>query len=148
MVAHFPATLDSLGAIAAFTIDMASRAGLDGHATYGLRLAVDEVVTNIIQHGYAESGRIGMVDVSARFDAGSLTIEVEDTGEPYDLAMQRLPSAEELAAPLEQRRPGGLGLFLVLQNVDTFSHENLGPKNRTTLSVRIGPGDQRHGDSK
>lgn len=148
MVARFPGTLESLGSIAAFMTDVTARARLDRHAAYRLRLAVDEVATNIIQHGYAEAGRTGTIDVSARIDAGSLTIEIEDTGEPYDPSAQRLPTAEDLVVPLEQRAPGGLGLFLVLQSVDAFRHENLGSKNRTTLSLRIDidPGARRHGD--
>jgi anti-sigma regulatory factor (Ser/Thr protein kinase) len=50
-----PATLDSLGAIAEYVLAAAASAGLDKRASYNLRLAVDEIVTNIIVHGYADA---------------------------------------------------------------------------------------------
>ena len=45
------ATLESLSAIGAFIRDAAAEAGLDSRAAYRLRLAVDEMATNIIVHG-------------------------------------------------------------------------------------------------
>jgi anti-sigma regulatory factor (Ser/Thr protein kinase) len=43
-----PATLDSLGPIADYVMAAAAAAGLDRRASYRLRLAVDEIATNIM----------------------------------------------------------------------------------------------------
>jgi serine/threonine-protein kinase RsbW len=136
--ATFPGNLDSLSPIAAFVLEAAASAGLGPRATYRLRLAVDEVATNIIVHGYTEAGRTGRLELRTRLAQDSLSVEVEDTGAPYDVAAHTLPTAEELARPLEERVEGGLGLFLITQSVDTFRHERVGPKNRTLLVMRRG----------
>ena len=45
------ATLEVLSSIGAFVMKAAENAGLDRRAAYRLRLAVDEMATNIIVHG-------------------------------------------------------------------------------------------------
>ncbi|MEQ8963773.1 MAG: ATP-binding protein, partial [Coleofasciculus sp. C2-GNP5-27] len=52
-------TLDSLGAIAQYVLQAAQAANLDKKASYNLRLAVDEIATNIIIHGYEDVGLEG-----------------------------------------------------------------------------------------
>ncbi|HEY9797793.1 MAG TPA: ATP-binding protein, partial [Leptolyngbyaceae cyanobacterium] len=53
-------TLDSLDAIAKYVMAVAAATGLDKKTSYNLRLAVDEIATNIIIHGYEEAGREGV----------------------------------------------------------------------------------------
>lgn len=134
----FPGTLDSLAPIRALVLQEAAAAGLEEQARYRLCLAVDEIVTNTIIHGYTEAGRTGMVELEIWQAKGSLIVELEDTGAPCNLMERQLPTPEELERPLEERPVGGLGLFLVMQSVDVFFHENLGLKNRTLLIMQGG----------
>ena len=55
-----PGTIESLDAIAKYIISVAAAAGLDKKASYKLRLAIDEIATNIIIHGYHEAGKEGV----------------------------------------------------------------------------------------
>ncbi len=123
-----PGTLDSLSAVADYVKAAAAIAGLDKGTTYRLRLAVDEIVTNIVTHGYAEAGLQGTVDLRAEIDEGALTISVEDTGVAFDPRQLGAPGGLDL--PLEQRNSGGLGVYLVIQNVDRFLYERVGGRNR------------------
>ena len=50
----FPANLDALDLIGKHILDIAQTAGLPKKKAYKLRLAVDELATNIIDYGYAE----------------------------------------------------------------------------------------------
>lgn len=134
----FPGTLDSLAPIRALVLQEAAAAGLEEQARYRLCLAVDEIVTNTIIHGYTEAGRTGTVELEVWQAKGSLIVELEDTGAPCNLMERQLPTPEELERPLEERPVGGLGLFLVMQSVDVFFHENLGLKNRTLLIMQGG----------
>lgn len=134
----FPGTLGSLAPIRALVLEEAAAAGLEEQARYRLCLAVDEIVTNIILHGYTEAGRTGTVELWIWLARGSLIVELEDTGAPCDLMQYQPPAPQELARPLEERPVGGLGLFLVMQSVDVFFHENLGSKNRTLLIMQGG----------
>ncbi len=145
--ASFPGTLDSLRPIAAFILEVAAEAGLDADAAYRLRLAVDEVAHNIILHGYAEAGLTGVIRLSVCLVQGSLIIEAEDTGAPYELAALRLPTQEDVELPIEERMLGGLGLLLVTKSVDAFHHVSLGEKNSTVLVMHRGQTAHR-GDSR
>lgn len=128
-----PGTLDSLSAIADFVMTAAKQAGLDKKATYRLRLAVDEIATNIIVHGYEEANHEGDVNLLLDIDDKSLNLTLEDTGIAYDPNQHLLPEEAALKLPLEQRPTGGLGIYLALQGVDKFIYERIGNKNRNTI---------------
>ena len=128
-----PGNLDSLEAIAQYVMAAAAEAGLDKKASYKLRLAVDEIATNIIVYGYEEAGRQGVVDLRADIGPQVLTISIEDTGISYDPTQKTTP--EDLDKPLEERSIGGLGLYLAIKNVDKFCYERVGGRNRNILVV-------------
>lgn len=131
---HYPGTLTSLAPIGAFVLEHAAAAGLDRAAAYRLRLAVDEIATNIVLHGYEEAGRSGPIDVSAKLDTARLTIILEDDGEPFDPTSRSLP--DDLDAPLEEREIGGLGVFLAIEGVDEFRYERAVNRNRNMFIVK------------
>lgn len=126
-------TLDSLSEIAQYVMASANAAGLDKKTSYRLRLAVDEIATNIIVHGYEEAGREGKVVCQATLADESLTITLEDTGAYYDPTKQALP--DDMDLPLEQRQIGGLGVYLTIQGVDKFTYERVGERNHNIFVV-------------
>jgi anti-sigma regulatory factor (Ser/Thr protein kinase) len=128
-----PGTLDALGTIRKYVKAAAAAAGLDKKASYRLRLAVDEIATNIITHGYAEAGLEGVVNLRAKIDEETLTISVEDTGVAFDPLRHETP--DDLNLPLEQREIGGLGVYLAIQNVDEFLYEYVEGRNRNVFVV-------------
>jgi anti-sigma regulatory factor (Ser/Thr protein kinase) len=128
-----PGTLDSLSAIAEFVMVAAKQAGLDKKAAYRFRLAVDEIATNIIVHGYEEANYEGDINLLLDIDAQALTLTLEDTGVAYDPNQHLLPEAASLGLPLDQRPTGGLGIYLALQGVDKFVYERVENRNRNTL---------------
>ena len=137
----FAGTLDSLGLIRTYVTSAAQSAGLDNKATYKLCLAVDEIATNIIVHGYEEAGRSGVVDLQVTMDSTKLTVIIEDDGAPFDPRQSDLPSVDDLSTPLEDRRIGGLGVFLAFDGVDEFTYERSGERNRNVFVVnRQSPG--------
>ncbi|MFQ5794626.1 MAG: ATP-binding protein [Candidatus Bipolaricaulia bacterium] len=128
-----PGTLDSLKTIREYVTAAADEADLDKKAAYRLRLAVDEIATNVIVHGYNEAGREGMLDLNADIDENALTICLEDTGMSYD--PRQNPTPDDLDEPLEQRPIGGLGVYLAIQGVDRFTYERIGDRNRNIFVV-------------
>lgn len=125
--------LESLTSITTYVTAAATAAGLDEEASYRLHLAVDEIATNIITHGYAGAGLTGLLELRVAIDESALTITIEDSGIAYTPSPHQLP--DHLNLPLEQRRPGGLGIYLATHNVDKFSYERIGERNRHTLIV-------------
>lgn len=130
-----PATLAALEPIGDYVVEATTRAGLDASAAYKLRLAVDEIATNIITHGYEEAGLSGDVCVSGDLSETSLAVVLEDSGVPFDPLSRPLPSEDDLNLPLEERTIGGLGIYLVLKGVDQFRYERVGERNRNIFVV-------------
>ena len=128
-----PGELESLRAIAQFVLKTACLARLDEKTTYKLRLAVDEIATNIIEHGYTEAGLTGDITCYAELEHSHLKLALEDWGLAYDSPKHSQPIT--LQQPLIQRPIGGLGIFLAIQNVDDFLYERVGERNRHIFIV-------------
>ncbi len=130
-----PGTLDSLSAIASYVKEVAAAAGLDKKAAYNLRLAVDEIATNIILHGYEEAGQQGLIKLQADINEQALTFYIEDSGAAFN-PMQKLNVEEELIKlPIEQRPIGKLGVYLAIEGVDKFFYERVEDRNRNIFVV-------------
>lgn len=132
----FPAIIESLGPIREYLQSIAAQAGLGKKQTYGLCLAVDEVVTNIILYGYGSSDHKGGVDLSVEMDEKQLKITVADDAPPFDPTQQKLPEERDLKKPLEDREIGGLGLFLAATNVDEFHYTYAAGRNMNIFVVK------------
>ncbi|MFD9337066.1 ATP-binding protein [Streptomyces sp. NPDC060028] len=127
-----PATLAALGDIASFVLRLAARAGLDKGAAYRIRLAVDELATNIVMHGYR--GGDGRITVRGRSGPGRVQIVIEDAAPAFDPVGGRLPPVP--GVPPERRRIGGLGIHLALTSVDEFGYVHRDGRNISTLTVK------------
>jgi anti-sigma regulatory factor (Ser/Thr protein kinase) len=123
-----------LSDIAAYVLNAARAAGLDTTGSYRLRLAVDELATNIVVHGYVEAGQQGQIWVHALIDAQELTITLEDTGVPFD--PRAYPVEDQFDRSLADRQPGGLGIYLALKGVDSFSYVYAAGRNHNSLTMR------------
>lgn len=122
-----PGKLESLGRIGEYVLDAATSAGLERREAYRLRLAVDEIATNAIVHGYDEAGTTGDLIVQADFDDRHLQLVLEDAGPEYDPLST--PPPDDLDQPLDDRDIGGLGVFLALKGVDEFRYSREDGKN-------------------
>jgi serine/threonine-protein kinase RsbW len=129
-----PGTLDSLALIRDYIKAAADEANLDGRRAYRLQLAVDEIATNVVNHGYREAGISGDLRVSAEIDRDSLTVTLEDAALPFDPHHMKRP--EQIDLPLAERPIGGLGVFLAMESVDEFRHEYVHKMNRNVFIMR------------
>ena len=140
-----PGTLDSLEAIADYVMDNAVEAGLNKKASYKLRLAVDEIATNIVLYGYEEANLQGVLDLRATIDSQTLTILVEDTGQSFDTSEKLPEELEKIEQSIEKRPIEGLGIYLAFQGVDNFKYERVGDRNRNIFVVnRTEPEEKRN----
>lgn len=130
-----PGTIDSLSSIAKYVKQVSNIANLNHKAAYKLRLAVDEIATNIITHGYAEAGLTGEIYLSAKIDDSSLTLAIEDTGVTYNPKQKDCLQSEYLNQSIETREIGGLGIHLALESVDEFLYERVDDRNRNIFIV-------------
>lgn len=84
--------------------------GAAGETLEHVKLIVDELLTNVMAYGYP-SGHDG-ADIRVKLErrGQGLQLEVMDNGRPFDPTGVPPP---DLALSLEERRPGGLGLYLM-----------------------------------
>ena len=118
----FPGTLDSLEPIREFVAQTAAEAGLDRSAVYRLCLAVDEIATNVVTHGYEEAGLTGDITVRAGNLDNSFQVFLQDHGQSYNPGTHQQQSGTDIGIPLEDRRIGGLGILLALDSVDSLRY--------------------------
>jgi anti-sigma regulatory factor (Ser/Thr protein kinase) len=132
-----PGHIDSLEKIAEFVLHVAKSAGLGKKPTFGLRLAIDEIATNVIVHGYQEAGVEGNIRLNASWDENAISVILEDIGAAYDPLKAQVTAGDQLDQPLGNRPIGGLGVYLAVRNVDKFIYERVGKHNRTTFMLYL-----------
>jgi serine/threonine-protein kinase RsbW len=94
-----------------------------------LKVVIDEIVTNIVSHGDpVDPG--ASIDVWFERHGETVEVRVADDGAAFDPMSQPAP---DLSAPLEDRRPGGLGIALVRGLMDDVRYERT---SRNILLVR------------
>jgi serine/threonine-protein kinase RsbW len=125
------ATLQDLGRIREFISQRSTTLALDPDTTYNIQLAVVELVTNSLKYGYHE--KPGYVEIEIGQQGDKLLVIVRDQAAPFDPTLAPPP---DLSVPLEHRRFGGLGIFLVRQLVDEMQYQSL-PQggNQVTLAI-------------
>lgn len=95
------------------------------------QLAVEEAVTNIILHGYRDAG--GEILVLCRASRGIVEIQLEDRATPFNPLSLPEP---DLAGDIEDRKIGGLGIFLVRRVMDEILYRFEDGKNILVLIKR------------
>jgi serine/threonine-protein kinase RsbW len=114
LTAIFPAQYDSLDKLRDFVAREAEAFGFGAKAVYQVQLAVDEAFTNIIEHAY---GGECQEDIGCTCQIGDecLTITLQDCGQAFDPKEVADP---DLVSNIENRKAGGLGLYLIKQLMD------------------------------
>lgn len=128
----FPGRYESLADIAEFIRVEAREAGLNYQEIFELETAVDEAVSNIIEHAYGGEG-IGEVKCICNAVENGIKVILEDYGQPFDPSCIPLP---DLSTKLKDRQEHGLGYFLMCQLLDdidfVFDHDH----NQLTMFKR------------
>jgi anti-sigma regulatory factor (Ser/Thr protein kinase) len=125
--------LKELVRLAAMVGAFGERNGLAKNLVHDLNLVLDELVTNTVSYGY-DDDLAHDIEISLRRDGRLLTVIVEDDARYFNPLKVPEP---DLAAPLEDRRVGGLGVHLVRTLMDTVDYDRLGKRNRLVMTKRI-----------
>ena len=131
-----PATTEGVARVAREVAERGAAAGLPPARAYKLRLAAEEIATNIVDHGFGRAPRDPVPEFGFEWDCDEEWVRVHlvDEAGPFDPTSAPVPP--DLDAPLEERRMGGLGIHLVRASTDEFRYERRGRLNRVTLGLR------------
>jgi len=122
------ANLENLSRVSDFTTASTRELGLDDKGVFQLQLAVDEVVSNIIIHGYTH--QTGPIHLTIWKENEKVNIQIKDRGEPFDPLKVDTP---DLSVPLKERSPGGLGIHFLKTVTDSVHYQFKDGKNILTL---------------
>jgi serine/threonine-protein kinase RsbW len=107
---------------------MGKKLSLTKRSTLEINLVLDELITNIIEHG--DQNNAHRIDVSLETKGKILTITVTDDGPQFDPTICPTP---DTTLPLEKRKCGGLGILFVRKFSDCCIYERSDNKNIVTL---------------
>lgn len=124
------AGVDQLAGVRAFVRTQVAGAGGDDEMAADLVQAVDELVCNVVGHGYA--GRPGTIEVAFVETPAELAFRIRDAAPPFD---PRTHPEPRLDLPLAERRLGGMGIHLARTLTDGFDHRIL-PSGGNEVTVR------------
>ena len=102
-----------------------------------LTLIVEELFTNTVVHGYGGESD-APIYVSLRPDRDAVGLLYEDAAPQYDPLSQLSLAAANLAASVESRPIGKLGVHLVGHLTDSARYAREGGRNRLWLRLRRG----------
>jgi anti-sigma regulatory factor (Ser/Thr protein kinase) len=115
--------------LAALWERMALPADMEGTVS----LALEEALSNVLRHSKAEGGSRG-IEVVFQVEPDGFEFEISDSTTEYNPLARPDP---DVTLPLEKRRPGGLGVYLVKQLADEVSYERREGKNRLRFLKRF-----------
>jgi anti-sigma regulatory factor (Ser/Thr protein kinase) len=98
-----------------------------------LYLAIDELLTNIINYGYKDE-KEHPIKIRYSIENELLTLQIEDDSYPYDPNDAPLP---DLTRDLEDRKIGGLGIYLVKSMMDDIKYITKNGINTLTLTKKL-----------
>lgn len=133
----FPARMESLPAMLRHARQAAGAVPQD--VVLRMETAIEELLTNSVVHGHAETVADSLVWIGVSARGGSLALSYEDSLAPFDPAGKIRESLRRSANPLEQRAPGGLGLLMVYQLADEFRYALKDGRNRMDLTFQVRP---------
>lgn len=124
------ARLDEIRHACDFVVEAAEEAGLDERAVYHCQMAVDEALTNVIEHGYAFAGEDSEIEIVCQTAPDRFTITIMDDSPAFNPLEHAAPDPD---APLDTREPGGWGIYFIRRLMDEVEYQRAGSYNRLIL---------------
>ena len=92
---------------------------------YSLKVVTDEIYSNIVYYSGANKA-----EILFRNDADQITLVFQDDGKPYNPLEAEEP---DITAGIENRKIGGLGLFMVKKMAEAVQYEYAAGRNHMTV---------------
>lgn len=126
--------MSNLARVADFVTDAAQKAKLTPKQSDDVVMAVDEAVTNVMEHAYAGQSD-GQISIKLRVDEKEFFVEIRDQGKPFNPKEVKKPNTK---GQLSERSVGGLGIFFMKKLMDKieFTHDQGGNITRMIKKLK------------
>ncbi|MFA6597418.1 MAG: SpoIIE family protein phosphatase [Ignavibacteriaceae bacterium] len=99
---------------------------------YKLRLVMEEILVNAISYSFPDE-KSHYIQIKIKSYVGNVVMEFLDDGVEFN----PLDVPEPKDIPLEERKPGGIGIYLVKTLMDKFEYRRINGKNKLTVSKKL-----------
>ena len=128
------ATIENMNIVTAFVDDFLDEIACPMKSKIQINIVIDEIFGNICHYAYKDS--IGAVTV--RVESGNtpkaVFLTFTDNGVPYNPLETEDP---DITLSSEERKIGGLGIYLVKKNMDEMKYEYVNQQNRLWMEKRL-----------
>ena len=127
---------DQIQAIVADTAAFFAQKGIDPSLRMKVDLSLEELFVNMVNYN-TETDRDILIEMRP-IDGG---VEVSLTDFDVERFDPTLGGEVDIDAPIAERTPGGLGLYLVMKMADTIHYEYHDRQSRITFTNRVTTGE-------
>jgi anti-sigma regulatory factor (Ser/Thr protein kinase) len=92
---------------------------LSSEVIYDVRLALEEVVSNIINYGF-EDNYEHQISIEMNLQGETLTMKIKDDGKPFNPLEVKSTNLEK---PFDEREIGGMGIYIVRKLMDKILYK-------------------------
>ena len=128
------ATIENITAVTEFVNELLEKYNCPMKAQMQIDIAIDELFGNIAHYAYNPKSGPATVQVEVQKDPMAVIITFIDHGKPFDPLSGKDP---DLTVPLEERKEGGLGVFLVKKVMDDVRYEYKEGRNILRIKKHI-----------
>lgn len=122
-----------LADVTAFLDEHLEEYGIGMKEQMQFEMAVEELFTNVASYAYAPDK--GSCTIGIRKKEDTVEIRMIDSGAPFDPTKEPKPDTSLSA---EDRKIGGLGIYMVRRTMDEFHYERADDKNIVTMAKKTG----------
>lgn len=128
------ATVENIETITVFINEQLEAAACPMKAQMQIDIVIDEILSNIVHYAYGE--KVGDVTVRIEFpdNPKSAVLTFTDNGVPYNPLEQSDP---DISLSAEERKIGGLGIFMVKKTMDDMTYEFKDEKNILKITKKF-----------
>jgi len=115
-------------------IELFSKSNKLAHSSiFEINLVLDEIVANIIMHGYVDANE-HVIEITIFLNENIFIAEISDDGIEFDPLKS---TKDDRAASLEEKGIGGLGIHIIKKYVDKVDYKRVGNKNILMIKKNI-----------
>ena len=127
----FPADINELASVTVFLEEELDKAEASPKLMVTFAVALEELFVNVAHYAYPDSK--GTVKIGIDTSGDSIVVQLTDSGIPFNPVAMSDPDITESA---EERKIGGLGIYMVKKSMDSMTYEYKDNQNILTISKR------------
>ena len=128
------AMIENMNTVTALVDDFLDQIACPMKSRIQINIVIDEIFGNICHYAYKDSVGAVTVRVESGNTPKAVFLTFTDNGIPYNPLDTEDP---DITSSSEERKIGGLGIYLVKKNMDEMKYEYVNQQNRLWMEKRL-----------